>query len=365
MYLTKAVGALTIISLTIMLLPSIIATSDMEDYHKLVNLKQHDFHQEDYKTFINQHELRNPLDEVITDCNANVTAPGIYTLESDLNCTTQYGVRIFTNNVTLDCQGHTIYGTHATGQRSILVLANESTVRNCIIADSDVSIGVQGNHNHVSNNIILSEGIGIWLSNYNEEGDDAIYGNSAIGNTVEGGTFGILLEGSHDATVNSNTLQNIWFPILVGFMDNFWWATPSENNIITSNNISNTLTGIILESDSSGSIVNRNAILNCEQTGMAIGPNVSHSVIENNTVYRCGDYGLKVGLQFAQAPPSYGNNITGNRFCSNNMSDIYNFQVGDNLFIDNVCDFDFPEGIGDCTPCITRRMPPDPLPVYN
>jgi len=159
----------------------------------------------------------------ITDCT-NITQPGEYVLANDIiDSNASTCISIQADNVTFDCQGHTIDGIGASDSYGIYVGGhNYVTIENCVLSDwfYGIYLSSSSKNNIISNNTVNSnrEGIYLYLSS-----------NNIISNN----------------TVNSNSYNGI-----------FLYSSPN-NNIISNNIVNNNNNyGIVLYSSSNNTIYN-------------------------------------------------------------------------------------------------------------
>lgn len=136
----------------------------------------------------------------------------------------------------------------------ILVTANSCTIEGFKISTNDSSLNINGitvdsSNNIISNNEIMNNKYGIYLSRKNDSSDNIISNNIIINNTR-----GIYM------------------------------STGSKNNIVSSNNVSfNTQYGIVLIYASSN-IISSNNILKNRGRGVYIGYESDHNTISQNTI---------------------------------------------------------------------------------
>jgi parallel beta-helix repeat protein len=146
----------------------------------------------------------------INSCQ-NITSPGTYILTQDVSSDgTCFNIQA--NNVTLDCQGHTIYYANSlTGYGMNITGYNFTTIKNCKIqqVNSDVwyVCGIylkSSSYNNITNvsiNTISSRSAGLFLdssSNY----------NTVINNTIIGSSDGVDLDSSSYNIFTNNTITS-------------------------------------------------------------------------------------------------------------------------------------------------------------
>jgi parallel beta-helix repeat protein len=169
------------------------------------------------------------------------------------------------NNVTFDCQGHTIDGNGAS-YGIYLNSKSENTVRNCIVKEFEYGIFVyySSNNNEIVSNNAYNNQLGIYLS--------SSFGNMLNDNTLLNNSIGIYLDMySHDNIINNNNASsnvnggislissysntvsnNVFWSDYVGI--NMW---SSYNNSISKNNVqNNSESGVYLDSSYNNTIFN-------------------------------------------------------------------------------------------------------------
>ncbi len=158
----------------------------------------------------------------------NAVTENIVLTEDLLNCQNT-GLHIERNNITLDCNGHSIIGgLNNTDYGIILEAYSDVTIKNCNV--QEFSIGIIAGGNGISNNSVLDNTIennknaGIWLpySHHNK-----VFGNTIINNNE----IGLGLSDTQFNEVKNNTISN---HIAYGIhLEN------SQYNLIWINNFSN------------------------------------------------------------------------------------------------------------------------------
>jgi parallel beta-helix repeat protein len=191
---------------------------------------------------------------------APVHANGI-AINSDTTLTTDLAspVKIVSDNITLNCDGHTITGTgSSSGSGILLEYRTGVTIMNCIVTNFEHGITL-----YESTDITLKGNT--TFSNL----EDGIELSESDGNVVKhnvtssNGEYGILLSGSDDNTVNGNTVQN-----------------NNRNGIHFSDGYSN--------------IVMNNLATGNSHAGIALGDSL-FNIVKDNTGNSNGLYGIEVG----------------------------------------------------------------------
>ncbi|RLE39974.1 hypothetical protein DRZ77_03255, partial [Candidatus Woesearchaeota archaeon] len=183
---------------------------------------------------------------ISTCSNLNETGATYYLTADIINSSTSYCINISANNVTLDCQGHTIDGDNVADygiyiKRSVAQTTN-ITIKNCVVTDWD-TIGVY--LNRADKNILTD----ITLTNpdYNLE---LIYSdsNNLFNIEANSGTYGIYLSQS-----DSNSLINI-----SASLNNYgvYLSTSDSNNLTNITANSNTGWGLGMYKSNLNKLVN-------------------------------------------------------------------------------------------------------------
>lgn len=214
-----------------------------------------------------------------------LSAAGGYALSGDIGnpaVTSAICVSILANNITIDCEGHTIYGyvKFADGTSNVVVqncvmtgTINPNGISNVTISNSTMSNivlvrnghGVTLDHNHISLSPCGRPGAVVGFSDGG--------GNQAIGNTIDGcyagndltgqgndapgADDGIILNNEIGDTIRDNNIMNVFDAGIEGVssvtsttisnntvthaVDNgiaSYWCTDWENNTIAGNSIS-------------------------------------------------------------------------------------------------------------------------------
>lgn len=245
-------------------------------------------------------------------CGDNLTQSA--TLSSDITCGTDEWVSLTipSNDITLDCNGHSIIGSPGIDDWGINIMGRDNIViRNCAfsalnfpIYHEDGSYNVienntfnatrhgpilrKGSHNIIKNNIILNtEMDGIGVIGYLNDGIPSHH-NQALNNTVTNcgsdyasidisyGSYNLIDgniitgTGQYDNSIiminavsNNNIISNNYG---TGGDYGFWITTGSSQNSIFHNYIANSsYVGIYVDSETSSQTIYQNTILNSGQ----------------------------------------------------------------------------------------------------
>ncbi|VVB57863.1 Right handed beta helix region [Candidatus Anstonella stagnisolia] len=213
----------------------------------------------------------------ISACMA-LSAPGIYTLSSDLSINGSTCISISAQNVTLDCAGHTITGDNTTSTYGVYSNQKNTTVKNCNIDNFQHGIYFNGaTYGAIQNNTAItrhSTGYSIYLvsssnnilSNNNGTTRSPIWStgatellssnnnqilNSAAGSLNSGGGYGLSLDSSSNNQIINSTGYG-------GGNTAIGISSGSNNSIINSSGIASGYYGIKLDTTTNNLILNSN-----------------------------------------------------------------------------------------------------------
>ena len=141
------------------------------------------------------------------------TGQTYYLIQDILNATTSQCINITANNVTLDCQGHTIDGndsaTYGVYVYRTTPTTSNATIKNCTVSDwNTANIYFRYANGNTLENItsLSSPSWGIWLNSSNSNNFTTVTANS-------NGSDGIFIQGSNNnltsVIANSNTFDGI------------------------------------------------------------------------------------------------------------------------------------------------------------
>ena len=136
----------------------------------------------------------------IWDCGGLV-ASGVYTLTRDIvDSSSNICMKISANDVTLDCQGHTI-GGKGNGY-GIYTSKNNIVIKNCTITNWDYGISYYytGAYGKIENNIIKSNNRGIYIAEVNS--------NNITNNVIESNDYGIMLFSTNNYIIKNNEIKS-------------------------------------------------------------------------------------------------------------------------------------------------------------
>ncbi|OYT43639.1 MAG: hypothetical protein B6U88_00380 [Candidatus Aenigmarchaeota archaeon ex4484_56] len=281
----------------------------------------------------------------ITDC-ANLNQSGeTYFLTADIiNTSTSYCMNISANNVTLDCQGHTIDGDDA-ADYGIYIYRSSSqttniTIKNCIVTDWDtVNIYLENadgnNITNVTANSSPDEGIYLYSSSSNSLTDITANSNDDSGISLFDFSSSNILT---DITANSNGWLGIWLyysssNTLTNIMansndeDGISLEFSNSNILINITANSNNYDGIYLYSSSSNNLTDITANSNSNY-GIHISYDSDNNTIANSTIANNTDAGLYLDKYSSDDPE---NNTIYNCLFNNSV----NVKIDDNITGEN------------------------------
>ncbi|MEM7817789.1 MAG: NosD domain-containing protein, partial [Candidatus Aenigmatarchaeota archaeon] len=264
----------------------------------------------------------------ISSC-ADLNVSGtVYTLNQSLWNVSGTCMNVAADNVTLDCQGHTIDGDDSGFDSGIYDYGySGAVVKNCVITGFYYGISFYGaNASTLLNNTANSNGYGIYFSN---SFGDAIANNTARLNAQDGFNFFAFSGNITNNTAESNS----------GY--GFYFNAVSDSSIAENKAYSNAEHGIAFYGSSRNIITGNIANNHASRYGMRIGGDnntVANNVANNN------DYGVYISS-------SNNNNITNNSAFGNSYGIFLWGSSYNNLTRNNASGnsrgFDVYDGIGN------------------
>ncbi len=282
---------------------------------------------------IKDQNFQAKLDPEISACGTLETQ-GTYSLEQDIQAEETCFI-ITADDITLDCQGHTItYSSNGNGY-AIYSSSNSTTIKNCKILEGNSTgnksaIYISGNNNKIEETTIITysdnqEGIyaggnnnNLLSNNITTHGRYAhpVYLITSSNNLVEGNTlntnywdsYGIYLDSSyHNQLIRNNITASDEEAYLIRLSN-------SNNNTIEENNLTDIgqlSYPLYIHSNSNYNNIINNFIFVHRGDGGAININSSNNNFLNNTIitHGTGAFGIEA---FSQATNNnfQGNNIT-------------------------------------------------------
>jgi parallel beta-helix repeat protein len=311
------------------------------------------------------------LIDAITDCaKSNVTSTNYGSWDpSTSTCTltsdVPESVVVVVNNITLDCDGHTIAGT-GTGFGIELTGRTNVTVKNCVVRNFTQGIRLttsSGNtftdnlvENHTQMSFLIQTGSSnnsftnnIVRNNFNATNNTIGFGfrviggtntnNTFVNNTANANRFGFSIEGagtSNNKLTNNNVYNNtLGIRVFTASRNNITGTIGtnntnevilltggSSNNTVTGNNASNNGVGIVLNNATNNNLTNNTA--NNNRIGFLInspaGTSTTNNRLINNTAQENTEFDLNIANIVADANC---NNTIANMTGSGNRPVIY------------------------------------------
>jgi parallel beta-helix repeat protein len=181
----------------------------------------------------------------ITDCSVLDQENVIYYLTTDIiNSSALTCMNITANNITLDCQGHTIDGKDTSGTFGIYIKRSSATttnitIKNCVVTDwGDAGVYVENAKGNIFSNISLN-------SNPDDNFDFELNGLSDTNNkilnvTITNGGYGIYFYYG-----SGNTIENVSIINITNEAIYFSSGTPNlGNNLVANSTVINAGKGI-------------------------------------------------------------------------------------------------------------------------
>jgi len=245
------------------------------------------------------------------------------------------GITIGGNNITLDLNTYTIFGTSTTGEGPGIFIEGRSgnTVRNGTVMAFDAGVAIEsGAAGNSVTRMVLQDNIG---SNSGDYGDGVVlFGTGTTGNTVSGnvvrhnGPFdGVGLVGA--ASGNTITANTIIDNNTGGQDAGIRIEGPgAKNNVITGNSVRNSgldgIEGFGFTNLNSGSTISNNVVAGNARHGIVLFRNpaaagAANSIVQNNSISANGGIGLLV--------QSLNNQLTSNRSNGNTGLDLQDTNV--------------------------------------
>ncbi len=227
------------------------------------------------------------------DCNTVGTfnpATNTCILNQDLS----NNIEITADNITLDCNNHTLSdGFRWTSFAIYLNNRQNVTVKNCTVNNASNGIAAAfSNNNTFTDNRTNGNAAGIWLlssknnavsgntSSANGQGvalSSFSQGNTIINNNLSDLLFGVIINQSQSNTIESNTING-------HSSTGVHISSFSTSNNIIDNTISNNAFGIFLLNTllGAGNTIRDNTIRDSANSGMAVGVNSPNTKVFNN-----------------------------------------------------------------------------------
>ncbi|MDD3284049.1 MAG: NosD domain-containing protein [Patescibacteria group bacterium] len=238
---------------------------------------------------------------IVVDLTCGSIVNNSVILGSDIICQDQqFGIKPGIDNITINCNGHSISKPTRTGKAVYLQDRNGITLRNCNLQNFEVSIYIQNSSN-----------------------------NNIINNTLTNSSYSVITVGTNnDNTFHNNTFSNIF--------ENGIQISEANNLILSNNTFHNAGTLTVLLVNTSSSTISHNTFL---PTTDSVGVNLNNASY-NNLITNNEFNGLTYGIGIT-GPQSNGNKVLNNLFTNmeNLGAIIYNDNssttFANNSFINN------------------------------
>ena len=191
------------------------------------------------------------------------------------------------NGVTLDCAGHTVYGSGA--ETGVFVKdTNDTRVENCVFAGLNYGVRVDPSYNNtVIDSVVYSSGVGLWLqSSHNNTIQNVTVFNSTY--------YGIVLNETSDYNTVYNTTS--WNNTLYGIHLNTGnYNNFSYNNVSYNRGHGVYLVGTCTNNHISWNNVTRNSVGSNSYNGIDLySETADYNTVDHNTVDLNGLYGIRL-----------------------------------------------------------------------
>ncbi len=231
--------------------------------------------------------LPTPAEAAHLTCGQTITADT--TLDSDLGPCTNHGLIVGAEGITLDLNGHRIFGTAASRDGAGVYLPNRLgvTVRNGTVTNFDIGVAIEGGSRNLVTGITARDNIG----GSGGIGGDGIALLSTRNNAVSG-----------NRTINNGPFSGIGVYSRVDGDHPRGTSGPSRNNVIDSNHVA-------------GNIISRDRVSpnGTDNDGIRVENDAVFNTFSNNQVLRNGLDGISL---FADTADNIvrGNQVEGNGF---------------------------------------------------
>ena len=254
-------------------------------------------------------------------CGTVITANTV--LDSDVGPCPAGGLRVTASNITLDLNGHRVFGGPAPGDGTGILLFRVSgvTVRNGMVTNFDMGVAIEGGSGNTVTGITARDNIGSASTN----GGDGIAILSSQNNRIVA-----------NATINNGTVSGIGLYSDIDGQHPRTTAGVSSGNVIDSNNVLNNIAsrfgdvtttdndGIRVEPNSRGNFFLNNQVVGNGLDGIVLFVGSNNNVIRGNAVHRNGLYrttarrGNGIGLQSLPGVNGASGNTIENNFVTEN-----------------------------------------------
>ncbi|MDQ4131779.1 MAG: right-handed parallel beta-helix repeat-containing protein [Actinomycetota bacterium] len=211
------------------------------------------------------------------------------TLDSDIGPCTNFGLIVGANGITLDLNGHRIFGTSAVNDKAGVYLLNRVgvTVRNGTLTDFDIGVAIEGGSRNLVTGVNAQHNIG----GAGGIGGDGIALLSTRNNAISG-----------NRTVDNGPFSGIGIYSRVDSDHPRATSGPSQGNVIDGNYVF-------------GNIISRNRVnpTGTDNDGIRMENDAAFNTLSNNQVLRNGLDGIALFADTADNTVR-GNQVEGNGF---------------------------------------------------
>ncbi|HEV3401784.1 MAG TPA: right-handed parallel beta-helix repeat-containing protein [Acidimicrobiales bacterium] len=259
-----------------------------------------------------------------------------------------HGIVIGASNITLDLNGHTVFGTAASGEGAGVYMLNRTgvTVKNGRVRSFDGGVAIDGGSRNTVRNVLTRDNIGILnVTRYGEgiailsSTDNRIIGNQVIHNGPFGG-IGVytVVNSEHQRTtsgvssrnlIDSNQVvdNNLPRSLQINDSDGIRIERMSTFNVITNNRVTGSgLDGIALFAFTPDNTIKFNQVYNNgylnpatrRGDGIRVFGGSHNTVVEGNQVRGNAANGIILHQQFMDRPPVLNSRVVNNWSVDNN-----------------------------------------------
>ena len=230
----------------------------------------------------------SPAGAAHLSCGQTVTTNT--TLDSDIGPCTNYGLIVGANGITIDLNGHRIFGTASVADKAGVYVPNRVgvTVRNGTVSNFDIGVAVEGGSRNLVTGITARDNIG----GSGGIGGDGIALLSAANTSVSG-----------NRAINNGPFSGIGIYSRVDSDHPRQTSGPSRGNVIDSNYVAGNIIsrnrvnpegtdndGIRMENDSVFNTISNNQVLRNGLDGIALFADTADNTVRGNSVEGNGFY---------------------------------------------------------------------------
>jgi parallel beta-helix repeat protein len=254
-------------------------------------------------------------------CGSVITTNTV--LDTDVGPCPAGGLRVTASNITVDLNGHRVFGGPEPGDGTGILLFRVTgvTVRNGLVSNFDMGVAIEGGARNTVTGVTARDNIGSNTTN----GGDGIAVLSSQSNRIVG-----------NSTINNGALSGIGLYSTVDAAHPRATSGPSTGNVIDSNQVLNNVAsrfgdvtttdndGIRVEPNSPGNFILNNQVVGNGLDGIVLFVGSNNNVIRGNSVHRNGLYrttarrGNGIGLQSLPGTNGASGNLIENNFVTEN-----------------------------------------------